>query len=153
MRTAVPLVVGLFLLVTLSCSSGVVPVPIRAGDICESCRRQILDTKIAAEIVPPAGRLPMKFRTVSCAARYLYEHPTETATAFVTDYNSGRLIQAASAVFVHSEINANTKELGYYAFRDVKAAVAFSKKTGGASADWPSIQKRIASESSRASAN
>lgn len=152
MRTALPLGVGFVLLVSLSCSS-VTPVPIRAGDVCESCRRQILDTKIAAEVVPPAGRLAMKFRTVSCMARYLYEHPGETGTVFVTDYSNGRFIQPGSAVFVRSEIDENTKELDYYAFRDVKAAVAFSKKTGGASADWPSIQKRIATSGAKASAN
>ena len=66
MRTAVPLVV--VLLLAGACSS-VPPVAIRAGDICEGCRRQIQDTKIAAEIVDARG-LAMKFRTVSCMARF-----------------------------------------------------------------------------------
>jgi hypothetical protein len=146
MRTRVPLVVGFFLLLALSCTS-VTPVPIRVGDVCESCRRQILDVKIAAEIVPPPGRLAMKFRTVSCMARYLHEHPRENGAAYVTDFTSGRLIPARTAVFVKSEIDQNTKELDYFAFRDVAAAVAFREKTGGGTADWPSIQKRLAAES------
>jgi hypothetical protein len=129
--------------VTLSCTS-VTPVPIRAGDVCESCRRQILNVKIAAEIVPPPGRLAMKFRTVSCMARYYREHAGENGAAYVTDFDNGRLIQARTAVFVRSEIDENTKELDYYAFGDVKSAAAFSKKAGGGAADWPSIQKRAA---------
>ncbi len=88
MRTAVPLVVGLVLLASLSCSS-VAPVAIRAGDICESCRRTIDNVKIAAEIVPPAGRLPLKFRTVSCMARYVHEHGNSDGELFVTDYENG----------------------------------------------------------------
>ncbi len=143
MRTATSLVVGLLLLVTLACSSAT-PVPIRVGDICESCRRQILNVKIASEVVPPPGRLAMKFRTVSCMARYLNEHPAETGVAYVTDFSNGRLIQARTAAFVRSEIDENTKELGYYAFGDVKSAAEFGKKTGGDTADWPSIQKRAA---------
>jgi hypothetical protein len=143
MRTAVSLVAGLILLVVLSCSS-VTPVAIRSGDICEGCRRTIDNVKIAAEIVPPAGHLPLKFRTVSCLARYIHEHGNTDGAVYVTDYTSGKLIQARSAVFVKSEIDEHTKVLDYYAFRDVKTAVAFKNKTGGSASDWPSILKRAA---------
>jgi hypothetical protein len=143
MRTVVPLVVGLFLLVSLSCSSAA-PVPIRAGDVCDECRRPIQNVKIAAELVPPAGHLPMKFRTVTCMARYLREHSDADAEVYVTDYQTGRFIQARSAVFVKSEIDENTKELDYYAFGDVRAAVAFGKSGGSGTSDWPSILQRVA---------
>jgi hypothetical protein len=145
MRTAVPLVVGVFLLVIVSCSS-VAPVVVRAGDICDGCRRPIQNVKIAAEIVPPAGSLPMKFRTVSCLARYLHEHGDTPGEVYVTDYENGRLIQARSAIFVKSEIDENTKELGYYAFSTVTSAVAFGRKSGGSATDWPAIRQRIAVE-------
>ena len=145
MRTAVPLGVGLILLVTLSCSS-VTPVAVRTGDICDGCRRTIDNVKIAAEIVPAAGRLPLKFRTVSCMARYVHEHGNLDGEVFVTDFDSGRLIPARTATFVRSEIDENTKTLDYFAFRDFKAAVAFGKKTGGSSSDWPSILKRASAE-------
>lgn len=142
MRTAVPLVGGIFLLMVASCSS-VTPVPIKAGDICESCRRPIQNVRIAAEVVPAAGRLPMKFRSVSCMARFLHAHADTNGVPLVTDYSSGKLIRARSAVFVRSEIDENTKELDYYAFGDVKAAVEFGKKTGGSATDWPAIMQRI----------
>ena len=134
---------GFFLAVIVSCSS-VTPVSIRAGDVCESCRRPIENVKIAAEIVPPAGQLPLKFRTVSCMARYLHEHTDTQGEAYVTDYATSRLIQVRSAVFVKSEIDPNTKELDYFAFGEVRAAVEFGKKIGGTATDWPAIRQRVA---------
>ena len=142
MRRAGALVAGLILSVIVGCSS-VTPVTIRAGDVCESCRRSIDNVKIAAEIVPPAGHLPLKFRTVSCMARYLHEHTDTQGEVFVTDYATNRLIQARSAVFVKSEIDPNTKELDYYAFGDVRAAVEFGKKNGATATDWPAIRQRV----------
>jgi hypothetical protein len=142
MRTAVALVAGLFLLVIVSCSS-VTPVAIRAGDICEGCRRPIQNVKIAAELVPPAGHLPMKFRTVSCMSRYLSTHGDTDVVAFVTDYQTGRLIQARSAVFVKGEIDENTLERDYYAFGDVRSAAAFGKSSGGGTSDWPAVLKTV----------
>jgi NosL len=143
MRTVVSFVAGFILFVIVSCSS-VTPVAIRTGDLCEGCRRPIQNVKIAAEIVPPAGRLPLKFHTVSCLARYIHEHGDEPGAVFVTDFDRGRMIQARSAIFVKSEIDENTKELDYYAFSDVASAVAFSKKSGGSATDWPSIVQRLA---------
>lgn len=147
MRTAASIVVGVILLVIVSCSS-VRPVAIRAGDLCEGCRRPIQNVKIAAEIVPPDNRLPLKFRSVTCMARYLHEHGMESGTVFVTDFEKGRLIQARSAIFVKSEIDENTKELDYYAFGDVPSAVAFGKKSGGSATDWPAIMQRVAAAGS-----
>jgi hypothetical protein len=143
MRTAVRLVVLLSILaVWVGCTS-VTPVAVRAGDICEGCKRPILNVKIAAEIVPPNG-MALKFRTVSCMARYLSRYSNGTTAQFVTDYRNGRLIRAQSAVYVRSEIDDNTKELDYYAFGDVRSAVAFSQTSGGSATDWPSILKRVA---------
>jgi hypothetical protein len=143
MRRAGALVSGFFLAIIIGCSS-VTPVSIRAGDICDSCRRTIENVKIAAEIVPPPGHMPLKFRTVSCMARYLHEHTDTQGEVFVTDYATTRLIQARSAVFVKSEIDPNTKELDYFAFGDVRAAVEFGKKIGGTATDWPAIRQRVA---------
>ena len=142
MRRAGALVAVIFLASVLGCSS-VAPVTIRAGDVCESCRRPIDNVKIAAEVVPPAGKMPLKFRTVSCMARYLHEHSDIQGEVFVTDFATDRLIQARSAVFVKSEIDPNTKELDYFAFGDVKAAVEFGKKNGATATDWPGIRQRI----------
>lgn len=143
MRRAGALVAGFFLAVMWGCSS-VTPVAIRAGDVCESCRQQIVNVKVAAEIVPPAGHLPLKFKTVSCMARYLHEHGDTPGEVYVTDFETSRLIQARSATFVKSEIDPNTKALDYFAFGNVKAAVEFGKKNRGSATDWPSIRQQVA---------
>ncbi len=142
MRIAVLLVAGLLVTVMAGCTS-VTPVPIRAGDVCEECNRQIQDVKVAAEIAPPAGKLALKFRTVSCMARYLHEHGDVPGEIYVTDHESGRLIMARSAVFVKGVIDDNTKEKGYFAFGEVKSAMAFTKKNGGSATDWPAIRQRV----------
>ncbi len=143
MRTAVPLVVGLLLLA--ACSS-VRPVAIKSGDICEGCRRAIDNPKIAAEIVNPSG-VAMKFRRVSCMAKYLNDHTDKPAGIFVTDYRSGTFIPAQSAMFVRAQVDENTRELDYYAFEDVQPAVDFSKEHGASPVDWLSVMKRIAASS------
>jgi hypothetical protein len=145
MRTARSLVIGLALLPLVACSSAT-PVAIRAGDVCESCRRPIQNVRIAAEIVP-TGRLALKFRTVSCLARYVNQHQGANDAMFVTDYPTGRMIRVQAAIFVKSEIDQNTKELDYFAFNDVPSAVAFGKKVGGTAVDWPAIVKRVGAAS------
>lgn len=140
MRTAVPLVVGLFFI--LSCSS-LRPVAINSSDICEGCRRPIANTKIAAEIVAPNG-LAMKFRTVSCMARFMGQHPAEGSRIYVTDFKTGRFLSAQSAVFVKAEVDENTGERDYVAFGDVPGAVEFGKAQGSSPVDWPSVVKQTA---------
>ncbi len=139
MRTAVPLVIGLF--VVLACSS-LRPVAINTNDVCENCKRVITDTKVASEIVEPSG-LVKKFRTVSCLARYMNQHPTEGGV-FVTDYKTGHFLSAQSAVFVKAQIDATTREEAYLAFADVASAVEFGKKNGSSPVDWPSVVKQTA---------
>ena len=140
MRTAVPLVVALFLVV--GCSS-LRPVAIRAGDVCESCKRVIIDPKVAAEIVEPNG-LAMKFRTVSCMARFMGQHPIEGSRVFVTDYKTGHFLPAQAAVFVKAEVDSNTGERDYLAFSDISEAVEFGKSKGSSPVDWPAIVKQVA---------
>jgi len=138
MRTAVPLVVGLFV-VLVACSS-LRPVAINTNDVCENCKRVITDAKIAAEVVEPSG-LAKKFRTVSCMARYMNQHPTEGGV-FVTDYQTGHFLSAQSAVFVKARIDETTREEAYLAFSDVAAAVEFGKQKGSSPVDWPSVVKQ-----------
>ena len=137
MRTAAPLLVGLF--IVLACSS-LRPVSIGSNDVCESCKRLIVNQKIAAELVEPSG-LPKKFRTVSCMARYMNQHPSD-GTLFVADYRTGRFLSAQSAVFVKAQIDDSTRETTYLAFGEVAAAVEFGKEKGVSPVDWPSVVRQ-----------
>jgi len=139
MRTVLPLVV--VLLVAGACSS-IRPVAINAGDICEDCHQAIQDTKLAAEIVEPNG-LAMKFKTVSCMARFASRRQTEGAAMFVTDYQTGKLFPVHRAVFVRGEIDPGTRALDYVAFSDVRPAVEFGKAHGSSPVDWPQILQRV----------
>lgn len=140
MRTVLPLVV--VLLVVAACSS-VRPVAIKVGDICEDCHQAIQNTKLAAEIVEPNG-LAMKFKTVSCMARFASRHQNEGAALFVTDYQTGKLFPVQRAVFVRGEIDSGTRALDYVAFSDVRPAVEFGRANGSSPVDWPQVLQRVA---------
>jgi hypothetical protein len=139
MRTVAPLLVGLVLV--LGCSS-LRPVAINTSDVCESCKRVITNTKVAAEIVEPNG-LAKKFRTVTCMVRYMNQHPSEGAV-FVTDFKTGRFLSPQSAVFVKAEIDENTRESNYLAFNSVPTAVEFGRKRGASPVDWASVVRQTA---------
>jgi hypothetical protein len=141
MRAAAALGAGLLLSAVVACSSAG-PVAIRAGDIGAETRQPIGDVKLAAEIVPPGGGPALKFRSVSHMAHYLEDHADTPGTMFVTDYPTGHLIPVETAVFVKGQVDGGSKELDYFAFGQVKAAVAFGEKTGEAATDWPSIRER-----------
>ena len=101
-----------------ACSS-VTPLPIHAGDLCFRCRRPIVDTRLAAQTI--GGGLASNFRTPGCLAKYLADHPAEVNIVFVTDYASGKMLLAQSAVFVPT-LDRDNGERDYIAFRDHAAA-------------------------------
>jgi hypothetical protein len=139
MRIMAALGIGLLLASVVACSSGK-PVAIRQGDLCEETHQPIQDVRIAAEIVPTGGSPALKFCTVSDMAKYLEDHDSTSATMFVTDYPTGRLIPVETAVFVKAPAGDASKALQYHAFENVNAAVAFGEKNGEATTDWPSIR-------------
>jgi len=104
-------------ILALSCSS-ISPVRVTAGDQCFRCRRTIVDTQVAGEILN--GGLATKYRGPGCLAKYLAAHPDETGVLFVTDFASGRLMPPASAAFVPVVVDHNTGETDYRAYK-VKA--------------------------------
>jgi hypothetical protein len=136
MRTA--LVLSLALLIA-ACSSGT-PVPIRAGDVCFTCRRPITNTKLAAEVIDQNG-MALKFRTVTCMAKFMTTQTREMRGLFVTDYQSGRFVPARSAMFVYHKIDETTNEMDYAAFSTVPQAVEFGKKKAASPVDWLQIMQ------------
>jgi hypothetical protein len=134
MRTAAILAV-----VLLMCACGSLsPVPVRAGDICDSCGKVITDVKIAGEAISPRG----------CLAKYTREHPENVAAKFVTDYKSGRFIRPESATYVHAVVDENTREMAYVAFSAVNDAVEFGKQQMSPPVDWLMIQRMSAEKKS-----
>ena len=104
---------GVLLILALSACSSVGPVPIRTGEICFRCQRPIIDTRLAAQTV---SGLVSDFRTAGCLAKYLADHPGDKSAVFVTDYETGKLIPAASGVYVPT-VNRDNGERDFVVYR------------------------------------
>jgi hypothetical protein len=89
----------------VACAS-VKPVAVQVGDRCLRCRQPVGDLRLAGEIIDNM-RAPFPFRTAGCMAKFVKANPDQGITAiFVTDYRTGRMVQAADAWFVPTEIAA-----------------------------------------------
>ena len=112
---------------TLVACTSVRPVAIQAGDRCLRCRVPIGDLRVAGEIID-RFRAPFPFRTAGCMAKYVKTNSSESfAAIFVTDFNSGRLIEADDAWFVPAKLaspGGTQLQPDYLAFRSRSDAEA-----------------------------
>jgi hypothetical protein len=120
-----------------SCGT-ITPVKVNAGEQCFRCRRPIIDERLAAETIDRNGFVS-KFRAPGCLAKYIVTHPNETATVFVTDYATGRMIGPESAVFVPFLLDRNTGEREYRAFRVNADAQVPAGEAGSVPVDWKTV--------------
>lgn len=104
----------------LTACASVQPAAIQVGDRCLRCRRTIGDLRLAGETIDRL-RAPHPFRTAGCMAKYVKVTPPEELTAmFVTDYRSGRMLEAGQAWFVPTDLpvpDSKRTEADYLAFR------------------------------------
>lgn len=134
---AAPLLTAALLMV--ACAS-VSPIPIRSGDVCFHCRRTIIDTKMAAEVISQQGHA-FKFSSVVCLTDYLRDHPEEAVRAmFVADYERGRLMKPDSAYYVRFVPEPLIGEPDFAAFRDKGAAETFAAKHKTTVVAWDAVQ-------------
>jgi hypothetical protein len=127
-------------LVAAACGT-VAPVKINAGDQCVRCRRIIQDTRIAGELVYKGG-LVEKFRAPGCMAKYLATYPATEATTFVTDYTSGKFVEAPEATYVPVVVDRNTGESDYRAYRLKADADAAARELQVAPVDWNTVLQK-----------
>ena len=129
MAAARPAWLGLLSVVVLSCAS-VAPVKVIPGDQCFRCKRIIHDERVAAERID-GNMFAAKFRGPGCMAKYIATHPDPTATAFVTDFSSGKMIGSRDAFYVPVVVDRNTNETDYraYARRPEAEAAAYQLRT------------------------
>jgi hypothetical protein len=134
---------AVFALALLVCACGSYsPQPIKAGDICETCKKQITNVKFAGEAITKGG-VVLKFRTPECLAAYTRAN-SDVAVKFVTDYSTNRMIRPESATYVRTVIDENTREATYAAFSQVSEAVKFAKDQMSSPVDWLAIQRMSA---------
>lgn len=143
MRTRIGLALTAAALLAASCSS-IKPVQVSAGDTCYRCRRVILETRLAGEMVDPNG-LAYKFRAPGCMAKYLAQHPGETGTVFVTDFTTGHMIDPARATFVPFIIEENSMERDYRAYLKKEDANAFANQVKAVAVDWATVLEKAKS--------
>ena len=123
------------------------PQPIRAGDVCETCKKQITDVKFAGEVITKQG-LVLKFRTPECLAAYTRLNADSVGSKYVTDYQTSRMIRPESATYVRTVLDPNTREMTYAAFLQVGDAAKFAKVQMSSPVDWLAIQRMSADKKS-----
>ncbi len=126
--------------------SAITPVPIAAGDLCFRCQRVIADTWVAAEVISAPGKDVSKFRTIRCMLTYLNSALPRTNSVFVTDDQTGRLIDVNAATFVPVAIDEHTGLPGYgtgtrdyVAFRSSEVADRFAARRGVRTMSWAAV--------------
>jgi NosL protein len=137
MRTLSSLALATAALLAVSCSS-VAPVQVNAGDTCYRCRRTIIETRLAGEMIDARG-LAYKFKAPGCMAKYLAEHPEEKSTLFVTDFATGHLVDPARATFVPVIVEENSMERDFRAYLKKTDAEAFASQVKAATLDWNGV--------------
>lgn len=123
--------------VVLSCAPG--PVKLTGSDYCYRCRRYISNERLASETVGGNPRFVAKFRGPGCMAKYLVDHPEDTAVVYVTDYTSGKMIRPAKALFVSEVVDRNTGETEYRTYRNEADARAAAAELNAPALTWEEV--------------
>ncbi len=116
------------------------PDTIYEGDVCFKCRRAIDDARMAAETLD--RQLPTKYRSPGCMAAYLATHHDADTRGFVTDYVSGRLINAERAFYVPVLVNDKTGERDFRAFHSPDAAREAARELKSDVLNWKALLER-----------
>lgn len=131
---------------TVIAGSAVNPVAIMPGDLCFRCQRVITDTWVAAEVISVPEHTVSKFRTIRCMLTYLNSAPPRTNSIFVTDDQTGKLLDANDATFVPVDIDEHTGLPGYgmarrdyVTFRSEDLAERFAARHGVKTMSWASV--------------
>jgi hypothetical protein len=126
-------------LAVTACSS-FAPVRVNAGEQCFRCRRAILETRLAAELIDRNG-FAAKFKAPLCMAKYLAAHPEETGTVYVTDVVTGKMVAPESALFVPIVVNRDTGERDYAAYRYGADADRAASATNTVPRTWAAVRE------------
>lgn len=126
----------MFLLV--SCSSE--PVPIQYGkDNCEHCKMTIMDNKFGTELITDKGKV-YKFDSDECLRDYFNSKQPKISQILVTDYSiPGKLVDAKSAWFLHSDKMKSPMGGNLAAFATKEKAASYLKKYPGELWTWDEL--------------
>lgn len=131
-------------MLVLGCGSS--PRQLVAGDPCEFCRMAITDTRFGGQVILSTGRT-RSFDAVECLAGYLATgaDSARIADVLVSDFESGQLVDAATAVFVRDATVASPMGRSVIALAGGAPAEAILARYGGTIATWADVQRDLAS--------
>jgi hypothetical protein len=98
----------------------------------------ISDRYLAAEMIDRNGFVS-KYRGPGCLAKYLADHPDETATLYATDYATGRMFSPSQLLFVPVVLNRATGESDYQAYRLKADAFSVAERDHTTPVDWQKV--------------
>ena len=94
------------------------PLNVVTGEACWRCRQPINDKKLAGELIADNG-LVSKFRTVHCMATWMGQQKADVdGRVYVTDFVSGKWVEADEATYVYTVVNPNTMARDFLAFKE-----------------------------------
>jgi copper chaperone NosL len=124
---------------------GASPQRLVEGDPCEYCRMAITDTRFGGQVILSTGRT-RSFDAVECLAGYLASgaDSARIADVLVSDFESGQLVDAATAVFVRDATVASPMGRSVIALAGGAPAEAILARYGGTIATWADVQRDLA---------
>ncbi len=118
--------------------------PIEYGkDNCEQCRMTVMNPQFAAAMLTSKGKT-YAFDAEECLVRYLKAKEIhENDQYFVSDYNKpGSLINAVTAIYLHSDNIQSPMGGNLAAFSDEASAENVQKELGGEVLNWQQLTSK-----------
>lgn len=136
-----------------ACQRG--PRPLMAGtDACEFCRMTVSDVRFGAELVSRTGRVHT-FDAVECLASFYLdaEARDDVRGVFVSDFESGRLLPADSALFLRGGSLRSPMGRSLAAFAPDIGGAAIVRRYGGTVIRWADVLQEMKNEQLRPGAD
>ncbi|MBK8248364.1 MAG: nitrous oxide reductase accessory protein NosL [Gemmatimonadetes bacterium] len=136
----------LLALSALALGCGSAPRVLVEGESCGYCRMAITDTRFGGQVVLTTGRT-RSFDAIECLVGYLAAgtDSTRIGDVLVSDFESGQLVDAATAVFVRDGTVASPMGRSVIALASGAPAEAILARYGGTIATWDVMRRDLAS--------
>lgn len=136
------------LLAVIAVRADIYSAPLRGGDRCQRCDRELISQNVAAQIVVDKY-IAHPYRTISCLLTRLRDEGDVPADRiYAADYNTGRFVPVAQAHFVRVPIAVlsdnpyyGTGAFDYVAFRSRAAAARLAERHGTSPLDWAAVRE------------
>lgn len=123
----------------IAACTGSEPVPFKVGkDGCDHCKMTIMSNKYGIELITAKGKV-YKFDDISCGVTYSEKNAADGNKIYVADHQSGKLIDAKTAVYLKSDKNRTPMNSMIVAFSNSQDAEKMQKSKGGEILSWQQV--------------